>query len=41
MLVALGKDILVRPLQERNALLPMLIAAGNDTLVNSVQELNA
>ena len=36
-LVALGKDTLVRPLQEENAHSPMLVATGKDTLVRPLQ----
>ena len=41
MLVALGMDTLVRPLQESNALPPMLVALGKDTSVRTLQESNA
>ena len=37
MLVALGKDTLVRPLQGENAAPPMLVANGKDTLVRLLQ----
>ena len=41
MLVALGKDTLVRPLQDSNAPLPILVTLGKDTLVRLLQERNA
>lgn len=40
MIVALGMDTSVRPLQPTNALLPMLVATGKNTLVRPLQPWN-
>jgi hypothetical protein len=37
MLVASGKDAVVRDVQSRKALTPMYVASGNDTVVRDVQ----